>query len=675
MLYLVLFVLSVLGWFMDLILQAVYFWGTGPFGMPNVTADVTVSFFKSAYYSAYFFALFSLPAMVALFIHQIIRRNNPPASMVPTGIYILHIILLTFLICINHADHEIFRFMGMHYSIEMLRAYNIFSSTTSFVGDALRTDARGPYSSVILFVIPAFFCILSIAFRKKICGIGQKLNAKMSNLLASIIAWAGVAILIVLMLNSFVKVDNMRGFGWYPSRVQQKLAPYFIALIEDIRLSKDHQNGIIDYASISKDIENFQQRWTAEEMDKNWQFISSDLPFQKTYKGNCPPALGQNKPNIVIIFVETMRAMNLPDFNKEVKEDPMPFLHSLITGQNEIMQKHKMHSAWFDRYLAAALPTIDAMMSTHIGMPAHSEYTVSSVFFSSRFPSFVSYLRQHGYYSAFLDSADAGFTNWSNWVRRWYEDFYDLMTRDDKVATKALGDLIIERRKQNNPYIMTMITTTNHIPFDVPEGGVQPPKDAKATERIKYTLRYTDDQLKELFDRLDKNDALSNTLFLILGDHGYSLDEVPNESGIGGNYDTLRYNVVWVPLIMLTDLEGLPQGHQSVPASHIDLGPTLLAAAGICDDNSFIGHSLLHPGNHQILVNKKSNYLYRDNQYTLIGVQGYREQLYRTDDFLEKHDFWQEDTKALERLKTNAISYRRLIDYVYENHKTPALEQ
>ena len=53
--------------------------------------------------------------------------------------------LVFFILCI----------LGMHYSIEMLKAYNIFSKTTAFVGDALRTDARGAYSSVALFFYSA----------------------------------------------------------------------------------------------------------------------------------------------------------------------------------------------------------------------------------------------------------------------------------------------------------------------------------------------------------------------------------------------------------------------------------------------------------------------------------------------------------------------------------------
>ena len=664
MAYLVLFILCVFGWLMDVVLQAAYYWGTGPFGMPNVSADVGICFCKSIYYSACFFAVFGIPGMLGLAVARRVRPGDDAA--VPRGIYILHVLLLTFLITLNHVDHEVFRFMGMHYSVEMLRAYNIFSNTTSFVGDALRTDARGAYSSLFLLAVPLAFLVLSLVLRRRILAVAQRV--KISARLARAIAWSGTGLLIVLMLTSFVKVDDMRGFGWYPSRIQQKLAPYFVAFFEDLRYAQEKRANAFDYSHIAEDIARYQAMWTAEETDPNWRFVSSELPFRRTYAGQCPKALGNGQPNIVILFVETMRAMNLPDFNRDVQDDPMPFLHSLIAQQNEILQRNHLHTAYFDRYLAAALPTIDAMMSTHIGLPAHSEYTVSSVFFADNFPSFVTSLRRHGYDTTFIDSADAGFTNWSNWVRRWYEHFTDLNTRDDKLTVQALGDQIVQSRQSGKPYIVTTITTTNHIPFNVPKGGVQPPEGADATERIKFTLRYTDDQIRALFERLDRENALSNTLFLILGDHGYSLDEVPNESGIGGNYDTLRYNVVWVPLVMVTDLEGIPQGRQTVPASHVDLGPTILATTGICDDNSFAGHSLLTPAAHHILVNKKGNYLYRDETHTTIGVLGWRGQLYRTDDRLETTDLWQSDAATMDALRDGADTYRRVLDYAYEKH-------
>lgn len=126
---------------------------------------------------------------------------------------------------------------------------------------------------------------------------------------------------------------------------------------------------------------------------------------------------------------------------------------------------------------------------------------------------------------------------------------------------------------------------------------------------------------------------------------------------------------------MLSDLDGVPRGHQAVAASHTDIGPTVLSASGICADNSFVGHSLLKPAPHRMLVNKNSNYLYRDGDYTMIGVDGFREQLYRTDDFLEENDYYQDQPDVLKTLKREALSYRRLLDYAYENSKFPSLDQ
>lgn len=122
-----------------------------------------------------------MPGMTALSIYRRKHRGDENARLIPGWIYILHVSLIAVLIVINHADHEIFRFMGMHYSVEMLKAYNVFSNTTAFVGDALRTDARGAYSSVALFFIPLIYLTLCLIFRKKICALAQNLEHKVSS--------------------------------------------------------------------------------------------------------------------------------------------------------------------------------------------------------------------------------------------------------------------------------------------------------------------------------------------------------------------------------------------------------------------------------------------------------------------------------------------------------------
>ncbi len=678
--YLVLFLVALAAWLIDASLQAVYYFGMSPFGTSMYGSMGTTFFGLGIYYNACFFVLLCLPAFIAMSVLRIrakkckiseMAQDNSPVS-IPRWVWILHATLCSLLVLTNHIDHEILRYMGTRYTVEMLKTYNIFSQTTSFVFDALRTDERGPFSSAILLLVPIVFFILLLVFRKRICNLFDKLEAKVPSIascLTGAVIYIGTFSLIISAISVYIHTYPLTGMCWDPSKRQALVSPIIIAFIEDVRHNQKLGERNSDFTNISSDIESFQKLWLSEEADSNWQFTSAELPLLKTYQGTCPQALGGKMPNIVIIFLETTRAMNLPDFNPEVKLDPMPFLHSVVTGENEILKKNGMKSGWFSRYMPGGLPTVDAQMVTHIGIPAHSYFTVSSTFLQSKLPSFTNMLRNHGYDTTFIDSAYGGFTNWDKWVDRWYDHFVDLNTKDDKVTMDSLGDHILAKRKLDKPYLITAITISNHEPFEVPNGGTKAPDDIPFRERIQYTLRYEDEQLKAFFERMDENNALADTIFIILGDHGYSLGDIPSEQFWGENYNSLRYNVAWVPLIILSDIEGLPVGEQKIVASHADLAPTILDAVGICDDNSFVGHSLVNPKQHHVLVNKENNFLIKNDTYGAIFVHGAHPQLFRTDDLLEKNELGESQPDVVEQMKQLGLSYRHLVDYVYETKR------
>ncbi|MBQ9241747.1 MAG: hypothetical protein IJ165_00720 [Proteobacteria bacterium] len=74
----------------------------------------------------------------------------------------------------------------------------------------------------LYFFIPLIYLTLCLISKKKICALAQNLEDKFSSRILTTIAWCGILLLIALMMNSFIKVDDMKGFGWHPSRKQQK---------------------------------------------------------------------------------------------------------------------------------------------------------------------------------------------------------------------------------------------------------------------------------------------------------------------------------------------------------------------------------------------------------------------------------------------------------------------
>lgn len=90
-------------------------------------------------------------------------------------------------------------------------------------------------------------------------------------------------------------------------------------------------------------------------------------------------------------------------------------------------------------------------------------------------------------------------------------------------------------------------------------------------------IRYLDDCLEQLDAELAALGLVEDTLLVIMSDHGESLDEHDIYWDHAGLYDvTIR-----VPLIMRWPARIAPRSRSEALVHHIDLFPTLLAAAGV----------------------------------------------------------------------------------------------
>jgi arylsulfatase A-like enzyme len=90
------------------------------------------------------------------------------------------------------------------------------------------------------------------------------------------------------------------------------------------------------------------------------------------------------------------------------------------------------------------------------------------------------------------------------------------------------------------------------------------------------SLRFADRELGRLVRRLEDGGEYERTLWALTSDHGEMLGEVPGRFGHGGPWFDL---VARVPLILSGD--GVPAGRFEHLSEHVDLNPTLLAAAGL----------------------------------------------------------------------------------------------
>ncbi|MCD2348177.1 LTA synthase family protein [Clostridium guangxiense] len=139
--------------------------------------------------------------------------------------------------------------------------------------------------------------------------------------------------------------------------------------------------------------------------------------------------------------------------------------------------------------------------------------------------------------------------------------------------------------KEKQPFYDFIVTLTSHSPFVLPD-KYKELKMSKAFNDSKIggymqCVHYTDKQLGEFFDKLQKDGILKNSVVAIYGDHTgvhkYFQDEIPKTPGV---QDWMVDDELKIPLIIY-DGSGKMQGEEkTVTGGQIDLMPTVLYLMG-----------------------------------------------------------------------------------------------
>lgn len=192
--------------------------------------------------------------------------------------------------------------------------------------------------------------------------------------------------------------------------------------------------------------------------------------------------------------------------------------------------------------------------------------------------------KQLGYRSAFFQSAQGDFESRPGLIHNLgYDKFW---ARDDVGDPNhfiyylacdefALLDPITEWIKQDDePFLLTVLCSVTHDPYDVPEWYAERAKEPE--ERYRQTIEYTDSYLRELDLRLTKLGLREKTVFCIVGDHG----EAFGEHGKSGHDQIPFEEVLRIPFCVRGPMIG-PGGRKiTEPVSSIDCTPTLLGLLG-----------------------------------------------------------------------------------------------
>ena len=149
---------------------------------------------------------------------------------------------------------------------------------------------------------------------------------------------------------------------------------------------------------------------------------------------------------------------------------------------------------------------------------------------------------------------------------------------DEDLFTEALRRMD-EQTVANRPVLLTLMTVSNHRPYEFPQNNVQ---WDDAMGRIQNTARYAQWAFVDFVERARKKPWFDNTVFIFVGDHGVKVNgaaRVPVHS-------------FRIP-ILIYGPKFIEPGRNDTLGAQIDLIPTLLGQLGVSYDSPFFGLDLM----------------------------------------------------------------------------------
>lgn len=255
------------------------------------------------------------------------------------------------------------------------------------------------------------------------------------------------------------------------------------------------------------------------------------------------------------------------------------------------LEKLKNEGWWFEQLYATGTRSvrgIEAVVAGYAPTPARSVVKLSLA--QQNFYTLAAGLGQQGYHTEFVYGGEAHFDNMrSFFTGNGFKKVVDIKEMRPSfvgswgASDEDLFDKSLERLKhlhaQDKPFFSLIFTSSNHEPFEFPDGKIALHEQPKQT--VNNAVKYADHALGK-FIRAAKQEAYwKDTVFLIVADH-----------------DNRVYGNALVP-IKKFHIPGLILGADVQPkriatiASQVDLAPTLLSLLGVSSTHPMIGRDFV----------------------------------------------------------------------------------
>ncbi|MNZ56968.1 Lipoteichoic acid synthase [compost metagenome] len=278
----------------------------------------------------------------------------------------------------------------------------------------------------------------------------------------------------------------------------------------------------------------------------------------------------RNRPNILILVLESTRARSVPGFGGGVKAE-MPTLVGL-------MERSRVYERAYTVTPHTSKALVGLLCGVHPNPVAGIVEARGANIPTVCLPEFLGGL---GYRSLFIQSATEEFEQRRSLVKNFGFDEFLAREQIDSGFKRSgyfgLDEMAIVEplrewwRRDEKPMLTVVLTSMAHHPYESLEG-------AAGTEEENYlsVLNYSDKFLGRLVAVLEKSGKLNNTVVFVVGDHGEAF----------GEHGRMQHSIVpfeeavHVPLVVFDGRGLIERGRDRGLRQHIDIFPSVVELIG-----------------------------------------------------------------------------------------------
>ncbi|WP_201788251.1 LTA synthase family protein [Basilea psittacipulmonis] len=334
---------------------------------------------------------------------------------------------------------------------------------------------------------------------------------------------------------------------------------------------KDEEHSSTQYGKMSA--QEMFQILKKHNYRSNEDYIDPNLP---TLSVN--PASYQGKPrNIVILLQESLGAQFIgalgglplsPNFD-ELSQQGWLFENIYATGTRSVRG-------------------IEAVMTGFTPTPARAVVKLEKS--QRNFFTIAELLKNQGYQTTFIYGGEKHFDNMASFF--YGNGFQTVIDENDYPNPKFKAtwgvsdedlfdkahDYFTEQAAKNQPFFALVFSSSNHDPFEFPDGKIELYEQPKQTRR--NAAKYADYAIGHFFKLAKSSNYWDNTIFIIIADH---------DSRVAGE-TLVPIKHFHIPALILG--KDVPVKRDPRLVSQIDIPPTLLSLAGINATYPMIGFDL-----------------------------------------------------------------------------------